>query len=159
MSRRCRSRPVLIGRRGVLIGRRGALIGRRAGVGVVQRLVGIGDARGLVATALHAKDDEQDPGDQLADGADGHAGDAAVVHARVGARVARAVRAVRAAHARRVGGPRAEDAPADDEEEDGGNEEGDWPPFGELAARWRPGDNGGSRWRVGVCRGLARHFV
>lgn len=73
-----------------------ALVGRRGGVLVVERLVGVRDARSLVTT-LDAKDYEEDPGDQLADSADCDAGDAAVEHARVCAGVVRrAVRAVRA---------------------------------------------------------------
>lgn len=95
---------------------------------------------GLVdgATALDAEDDEEDPGDELADTADDEAGDTAVELAVVAAAagvvavvivVAVVVVAVVVPAAGGVGQVGADESTADDEHHHGGDEEADGPPF------------------------------
>lgn len=131
--------------------------GDGGGAGVGEGLVGVRDRGGRARAALDAPHDEEDPGDELGDAAEGEAGHRAVPHAVGEAAGVVVVVAVAAAGAR--GGPPADEAAADDEEEDGGDEEGDGPPLGEAALGWHR-DGGGGRRRVGVGHVLAVvHFV
>jgi hypothetical protein len=87
------------------------------------------------ATALHAEDDEKNPGDELADTAESDHGNTAIPFAHVAIQagvVVAAVVGVGARVAARVAGVEigAHESTADDEEDDGGDEEADAPPFG-----------------------------
>lgn len=99
------------------------------------RGVNVGDVVLDEAAALHAEDDEKNPGDELADTAESDHGNTAIPFAHVaiqaGVGVA-AVVGVGAGVAARVAGVEigAHQGTADDEEDDGGDEEADAPPFG-----------------------------
>ncbi len=153
------------GHRSGRIRRRGRRRSRRRGILVADGLVVVRDVGLDAPAALDAEDDEQDPCDELAHAADGDAGDAAVEHARVGARVGGAVGAVvarRAADAARGGGPGADEPAARDDHDEGGDEEGDGPPLGELLLARGDGDDGrGGHGGRGVRVGgwLLVHFV
>lgn len=97
--------------------------------------VNVGDVVLDEAAALHAEDDEKNPGDELADTAKSDHGNTAVPFAHVAIKagvVVAAVVGVVAGVAAGVAGVEigAHQGTADDEEDDGGDEEADAPPFG-----------------------------
>jgi hypothetical protein len=97
--------------------------------------VHVGDVGLNEAAALHAEDDEKNPGDELADTAESDHGNTAIpfAHVAIQARVVVAVvGGVGAGVAAGVAGVEigAHESTADNEEDDGGDEETDAPPFG-----------------------------
>ncbi len=98
--------------------------------------------------ALNAPDDQQNPKDELQDGADGNAGDASIPFTII----AVAVVAVVGVGTVETGAPGAEEATAEYEEEDGATEATDGPPFRDWCfACDRLGAGYDLRTRILVC--------
>jgi hypothetical protein len=97
-------------------------------------------------TALNAPDDQENPEHELQDGGDGNAGDASIQFTSI---VAAGVVVVGTADA---GAPGTDEAAAEGEEEDGGTEDTDGPPFGDRCfACDRLGAGHDLRTRILVC--------
>ena len=102
------------------------------------------------STALNTIDNQENPEDELQDGADGNAGDASIPFTNITVAVVSVVSVV--VGTADAGAPGADKAAAEDEEEDGGTEATDGPPFGDwcfACDRLRAGHN--LRTRILVC--------
>ena len=101
-------------------------------------------------TALNAPDNQENPERELQDGGDGNAGNASIPFTSIAVAVVSVVGVV--VGTADAGAPGAEEAAAEDEEEDGGTEATDGPPFGDwcfACGRLRAGHD--LRARILVC--------